>query len=266
LNDLLTIVNENTDDQFNEEVRNLNRYIQYAKKRKYVDDIQEAPESDHSNTSISELRSFLENYDFKNLQEPTDISEESEEHLQDLHGVVLAPDLIGYWKDKECWIELKEYRDLKFNSKVVFQVFRYLLQKSFVILISISPLPSFTELLEKKVWTAENLQKWAFKHQTRMQQDLSNWNNARKGYMELGKTIKLTPRHETLLLTLTNEIVTREIGLIGTELRGIEKFLEIVNEFNDEIYIREFDEFYKDEIVAPTKPCLIVKMDYSVNE
>jgi hypothetical protein len=171
--------------------------------------------------------------------------------------------LIGFWKGKECWIELKEYRDLKFNSKVVFQVFRYLLQKSFVFLISISPLPSFTELLEEKYWTVKDLQRWALEHQTRMQEDLSNCNNTRQVYMKLGKTIELTPRHETLLLTLTNEIVTREIGLIGTELRGIEKFLEIVNEFDDEILISEFNEFMKEESEAPTNPCLIIKMDYS---
>ncbi len=263
LKELHTVVNKNTNDQFREEVRNLNRYIQYAKNRNYVDDIQEAPESDHSNASITKLRSFLEDYQFKNIQEPTDFGDESEEHLQDLHGVILAPDLIGYWKNKECWIELKEYRDLKFNSKVVFQVFRYLLQKSFVILISISPLPSFIELLENKIWTANSLQKWAFKHQTRMQKDLSSFNNTRELYMELGKTLELTPRHETLLLTLTNEIVTREIGLIGTELRGIEKFLEIVNEFDNEIIIRDFDEFFEEEVIAPTKPCLLIKMDYS---
>ncbi|MFX0182666.1 MAG: hypothetical protein ACFE95_06235 [Candidatus Hodarchaeota archaeon] len=261
LDELQTIINNK--EQFKNEVAILNRYIENAKQRGYIDDLLEAPESDHSNKSIDNLRLFLEQYDFSDLQEASEAVEEDEDRLQDLNGVVLAPDLIGSWKEKECWIELKEYRELKFNSKVVFQVFRYLYQNPFVILISISPLPSFVQLLEQKNWNAESLHNWGFKHQTRMQADLSRWNETRDSYKKLGRSFELTPRQETLLLTLTNEIVTREIGLISTELRGIEKFLDLVSNFEEEILIQDFDQFMLEYNEIPSTPCLLIKMDYS---
>jgi hypothetical protein len=261
LDELQTIINN--DEQFKNEVAILNRYIENAKQRGYIDDILEAPESDHSNKSIDNLRLFLEQYDFSDLQEASEAGEEDEDRLQDLNGVVLAPDLIGSWKEKECWIELKEYRELKFNSKVVFQVFRYLYQNPFVILISISPLPSFEQLLEQQIWNAESLLNWGFKHQTRMQADLSRWNETRDSYKKLGRSFELTPRQETLLLSLTNEIVTREIGLVSTELRGIEKFLDLVNNFEEEILIQDFDQFMVEHNEIPSTPCLLIKMDYS---
>ncbi|MFX0052863.1 MAG: hypothetical protein ACFFAJ_10885 [Candidatus Hodarchaeota archaeon] len=249
--------------QFANEIAILNRYIENAKQRGYIDDIMEAPESDHSNKSIDNLRVFLEQYGFINLQEASEAGEKDEERLQDLNGVILAPDLIGTWKGRESWIELKEYRELKFNSKVIFQVFRYLYQNPFVILLSISPLPSFKELLEQKIWNVESLRNWGLKHQERMQADLTSWNEKRSSYKQLGRTIELTPRHESLLLTLTNEIVTREIGLISTELRGIEKFLELVDNFEDDIRIQDFDQFMVEHNEAPQMPCLLIKMDYS---
>lgn len=263
LDELQTIINKN--EQFKNEVAILNRYIENAKQRGYIDDILETPESDHSNKSIDNLRLFLEQYDFGDLQEASEAIEEDEDRLQDLNGVVLAPDLIGSWKEKECWIELKEYRELKFNSKVVFQVFRYLYQNPFVILISISPLPSFEQLLEQQIWNAESLLNWGFKHQARMQADLSRWNETRDSYKKLGRSFELTPRQETLLLSLTNEIVTREIGLVSTELRGIEKFLDLVNNFEEEILIQDFDQFMVEHNEIPSTPCLLIKMDYSTS-
>ncbi|MFX0171701.1 MAG: hypothetical protein ACFE9L_07265 [Candidatus Hodarchaeota archaeon] len=261
LDELQTIIKDNK--QFVNEIAILNRYIENAKQRGYIDDIMEAPESDHSNKSIGNLRLFLEQYDFVNLQEASEAGEKDEEHLQDLNGVILAPDLIGTWKGKESWIELKEYRELKFNSKVVFQVFRYLYQNPFVILLSISPLPSFKELLEQQIWNVESLRNWGLKHQERMQADLTSWNEKRSNYKQLGRTFEPTPRQESLLLTLTNEIVTREIGLISTELRGIEKFLELIDNFEEDIRIQDFEQFMTEQNETISTPCLLIKMDYS---
>ena len=60
---------------------------------------------------------------------------------------------------------------------------------------------------------------------------------------------------------LTNEIVTSEIGLAGTELKGIEKFLDLVEKFQGEIAIRDFDEFVEKK-ESPSKYCLLMKMDF----
>jgi hypothetical protein len=261
LDEIQTIIKDNK--HFVNEIAILNRYIENAKQRGYIDDIMETPESDHSNASIDNLRLFLEQYDFINLQEASEAGEDDEERLQDLNGVILAPDLIGTWKGKESWIELKEYKELKFNSKVVFQVFRYLYQNPFVILLSISPLPSFKELLEQKIWNVESLRNWGLKHQERMQADLTSWNEKRSTYKQLGRTFEPTPRQESLLITLTNEIVTREIGLISTELRGIEKFLELIGNFEEDIRIQNFDQFMTEQNEPISTACLLIKMDYS---
>ncbi|MFX1517715.1 MAG: hypothetical protein ACFFC6_15535 [Promethearchaeota archaeon] len=251
-------VNEKSNGQFADEVDILNRYIKRAINRRYIDDILETPESDHSEKSISNLRKFLEKYGFKDLKEATDVSED---HLQDLDGIILAPDMISEWKGRECWIELKEYHELKFNFKVVFQVFRYLYQNPFVLLISTSPLPSFSQLLDQKIWTAETLQKWAHQKENGLQERISGWNQTRSTYIDLGRKMKLNPRFETLFLVLTNEIVINEIGLAGTELKGIEKFLDLVNHFKGEITICNFDEFMETD-QDPSNYCLLMKMDF----
>lgn len=251
-------VHQKQDEPFSAEINILNRYIKRAINRRYVDDILETPESDHSNKSISNLRRFLEKYGFENLKEASDVSEE---HLQDLDGITLAPDMITQWKGRECWIELKEYHELKFNFKVVFQVFRYLYQNPFVLLISTSPLPSFTQLLDQKIWNAETLREWALQKGNDLQDHISGWNNTRSTYIDLGRKLKLNPRFETLFLVLTNEIVINEIGLAGTELKGIEKFLDLVNNFKGEITIRNFDEFV-DSDQQPSDFCLLMKMDF----
>lgn len=247
-----------SDNQFTDEIHILNRYINRAINQKYANDILDTPDSDHSGTSIGNLHKFLINHGFENLQESTDVTEES---LQDLDGIILAPDMIGQWKGKEWWIELKEYRDLKFNSKVVFQVFRYLYQNPFVLLISTSPLSSFSQLLEKSTWTVNALREWAHQQQNRLQNQVTGWNETRNTYGALGRKLNLNTRFEALLMGLTNEIVTSEIGLAGTELKGIEKFLDLVDKFQGEIAIRNFDEFVeKNE--SPSKYCLLMKMDF----
>jgi hypothetical protein len=251
-------VNQKQDKPFSEEIDILNRYIKRAINRRYIDDILETPESDHSEKSISNLRKFLEKYGFEDLKEATDVSEE---HLQDLDGITLSPDMITQWKGRECWIELKEYHELKFNFKVVFQVFRYLYQNPFVLLISTSPLPSFTQLLDQKIWTAETLREWALQKENDLQNHISGWNDTRSTYIDLGRKLKLNPRFETLFLVLTNEIVINEIGLAGTELKGIEKFLDLVNHFKGEITIRNFDEFVEND-QDPSDVCLLMKMDF----
>ena len=258
LDDLQDMGDQIDDERFVAEVETLNRYIKRAKHRRYVDDILDTPESDHSNKSIGNLRIFLEENGFENLREATD---STDEHLQDLDGVVLAPDLIGQWKGRECWIELKEYRELKFNSKVIFQVFRYLYQNPFVLLISTSPLPSFTQLLEQHSWTAKTLSEWANQKQKLLQDRIAGWNEKRNTYRDLGMTLQLNPRYEALFLALTNEIVTSEIGLAGTELKGIDKFLDLVDKFQGQITIANFDEFVEQN-ENPTNYCLLMKMDF----
>ncbi|UCG04020.1 MAG: hypothetical protein JSW11_08535 [Candidatus Heimdallarchaeota archaeon] len=258
IENLQSQVNQKRDGQFSNEIEILNRYIKRAINRRYVDDILEIPESDHSEKSISNLRRFLEKHGFEDLKEATDVSEE---HLQDLDGIILAPDMISQWKGRECWIELKEYHELKFNFKVVFQVFRYLYQNPFVLLISTSPLPSFTQLLDQKIWTTKTLQEWALQKQDELQDRISGWNEIRSTYVALGRKLKLNPRFETLFLVLTNEIVINEIGLAGTELKGIEKFLDLVSHFKGEITICSFDEFVENDQI-PTNYCLLMKMDF----
>lgn len=258
LDDLQDMGIQIDNERFAAEVKTLNRYIKRAKHRRYVDDILDTPESDHSNKSIGNLRRYLEENGFENLQEATD---STDEHLQDLDGVVLAPDLIGQWKGRECWIELKEYRELKFNSKVIFQVFRYLYQNPFVLLISTSPLPSFTQLMEQHSWTAKTLHGWANQQQKLLQDRITGWNETRNTYRDLGRTLQLNPRYEALFLALTNEIVTSEIGLAGTELKGIEKFIDLVDNFQGEITICNFDEFVEQNEI-PTDYCLLMKMDF----
>ena len=245
--------------EYAEDIILLMKYINIARNRRVIEDILETPESDHSEESIEKLRNYLLELNFTNLKEAKEISEE---HLEDLDGVVLAPDMIAFWKDVECWIELKEYKELKFNSKVVFQVFRYLLQNSFVFLLSISPLPSFVELLESNSWNAKSLRDWGYKHQDRLNGIIEKWHHARNTYMKLGMSLDLNPRFEALYLALSNEIVTREIGLAGTELRGIEKFLNILPNFgDDEITICDFKTFF-DKGQSPANYCLVLKMDY----
>ena len=258
LDDLQDMGDKIDNERFVDEVETLNRYIKRAKHRRYVDDILDTPESDHSSKSVGNLRRFLEENGFENLQEATD---STDEHLQDLDGVVLAPDLIGQWKGKECWIELKEYRELKFNSKVIFQVFRYLYQNPFVLLISTSPLPSFTQLLKQHSWTSKTLREWANQQQKLLQNRIVGWNETRNTYRDLGRTLQLNPRYEALFLALTNEIVTSEIGLAGTELKGIEKFLDLIDNFQGEITIGNFDEFVEQNEI-PTHYCLLMKMDF----
>ncbi len=252
-------LNANENPEYSEDINLLTKYINIARKRRVIEDLLETPESDHSEESIERLRNYLLELNFTNLKEAKDISEK---HLEDLDGVILAPDMIAYWKDVECWIELKEYKELKFNSKVIFQVFRYLLQNSFVFLISISPLPSFVELLELPTWNVKLLREWGYKHQDRLNGIIEKWHQARNTYMKLGITLDLTPRFEALYLALSNEIVTREIGLAGTELRGIEKFLNILPNFGDEnIFICDSESFFEAE-QPPAKYCLVLKMDY----
>ncbi|MHA2073300.1 MAG: hypothetical protein ACW97X_01630, partial [Candidatus Hodarchaeales archaeon] len=232
-----------------------------AKKRRYADDILDTPESDHSDMSISHLRTFLEQYNFEQLREAEELSEEE---LQDLDGVILAPDLVGVWRGKECWIELKEYRELKFNSKVVFQVFRYLYQNPFVLLLTTSTLPSFSQLLAQSNWDRLNLERWADEKKEALQQHIEDWNDNRSSYLTLGKSLKLNPRLETLYLSLTNEIVTREIGLAGTELKGIEKFLVLATHFSKPIKIYDFDDFYSQNL-QPEDYTLLLKMNFETN-
>ncbi|MFX0087227.1 MAG: hypothetical protein ACFFAU_16375 [Candidatus Hodarchaeota archaeon] len=261
LDELADIVKRNEYSNYSKKATVLLSYINRARNRRYVDDILDTPESDHSDISIKNLRLFLEEFKFENLHEAEDLQEEQ---LQDLDGVVLAPDLVGQWRGKECWIELKEYRDLKFNSKVVFQVFRYLYQNPFVFLVSTSSLPSFTQLLEQKTWTGEDLARWADNKKQDLQEQIEEWNTTRQTYLKLGKILNLNPRLETLFLALTNEIVTREIGLSGTELRGIEKFIDLLNNFEDSINIYNFDDFHSQNL-SPQGYTLLLKMNFIPN-
>ncbi|UCG90246.1 MAG: hypothetical protein JSU57_00535, partial [Candidatus Heimdallarchaeota archaeon] len=57
------------------------------------------------------------------------------------------------------------------------------------------------------------------------------------------------------------EIVINEIGLAGTELKGIEKFLDLVNNFQGDITICDFDRFMEENEV-PSNYCLLMKMDF----
>ncbi|MHA2239283.1 MAG: hypothetical protein ACXAB2_13115, partial [Candidatus Hodarchaeales archaeon] len=230
------------------------------KHRKYAEDLIEAPESDHSEDSIGKLHKFYSNLGFEELKEATDLEEED---LEDLYGVILAPDLVGQWKNQEWWIELKEYHGLKFNSKVVFQVFRYLYHTPYVILTSISPLPAFTELQKQKEWTTEELVSWGQGKEQELNERVDSWTGMRKTFQDFGRELSLTPRFEALLLSLSNEIVTREIGLAGTELRGIEKFLDIVTKFETKITILDFDEFISSELESLPSPLLLLKMDFA---
>lgn len=259
LTELHDIVEQIIDTTYSNKVKVLLRYIVRAKKRRYVDDILDTPESDHSEKSIGNLRLFLEEHKFEKLNEANDLSEE---HLQDLDGIILAPDLVGQWRGKECWIELKEYRELKFNSKVVFQIFRYLYQNPFVLLASTSSLPSFSQLLEQKIWTDKDLEEWAEAKKQDLLQQIGEWNQTRNTYINIGKSLKLNPRLETLFLSITNEIVTREIGLAGTELKGIEKFIDLVNHFEEPISIYNFDDFYKQNL-TPKEYTLLLKMNFT---
>ncbi|MHA2096402.1 MAG: hypothetical protein ACW98F_17425, partial [Candidatus Hodarchaeales archaeon] len=151
------IINSDINSKFEELLPTLNNYIERAKKRKYAEDLIETPDSDHSEESINVLRTFLTEQGFEDLQEASDMEEEQ---LEDLYGVILAPDLVGKWKNHEWWVELKEYHSLKFNSKVVFQVFRYLYHTPYVILASISPLAAFTDLIAQEKWVASELHQW----------------------------------------------------------------------------------------------------------
>ncbi|MHA1329876.1 MAG: hypothetical protein ACTSR2_02250 [Candidatus Hodarchaeales archaeon] len=264
LEKLEEMVQEVEDENFEKEKTLLVNYIDRAKNRKYTDDLIDAPESDHSETSISNLKKFLERHNFKNFREAP---EEEEEKLLDLDGIVLAPDLIAQWQDREVWIELKEYRDLSFNSKVVYQVFRYLYQNPLVILITISPIISFSELLEMgKEGPLESsvLKEWALKIQDKLNGELEKWGTLRNSFLDLGKNLDLSPRFETLFLTITNEIVTREIGLIGTEQRGLEKFLELLDNFEGKISIFDFDSFMEEEnnLQLCSEYCLLLKFDF----
>lgn len=259
LTELHNIVEQIINTTYSNKVKVLLRYITRAKKRKYVNDILDTPESDHSEKSIEHLRLFLEEHKFEKLNEADDLSEE---HLQDLDGIILAPDLVGQWRGKECWIELKEYRELKFNSKVVFQIFRYLYQNPFVLLVSTSSLLSFSQLKEQKTWTEENLEEWAEVKKQELLQQIGEWNKTRNTYINLGKSLKLNPRLETLFLSVTNEIVTREIGLAGTELKGIEKFIDLVHHFEEPISIYDFDDFYKQNL-SPKEYTLLLKMNFT---
>jgi hypothetical protein len=266
LDNLKTKINKNKDEKFTKQISKMNDYIERAKRRNYVDEILDTPESDHSEKSIKDLKDFLKGYGFKNLKEAAGVAEDNEEHLQDLNGIILAPDLIGSWKGKECWIELKEYREQQFNSKVVFQIFRYLLQNPFVILISTIKLLSFEQIKELRNLNKSKLQDWGLEQQEQIQKELTEWSEKRRTYKELGKSLKLNSRLETLMLTITNEIVTRELGLIGAEMRGIEKFIEITNNFDDEIIVQDFDVFMQDQKEPYSQPCLLLKTDYQKEE
>ncbi|MHA1974663.1 MAG: hypothetical protein ACTSW1_16805 [Candidatus Hodarchaeales archaeon] len=264
LEKLEEVVTKVKDENYEKEKTLLINYIERAKNRKYTDDLIDVPESDHSETSISNLKKFLQEYKFENFREAP---EEEEEKLLDLDGIVLAPDLIAKWQNHEVWIELKEYRDLSFNSKVVYQVFRYLYQNPFVILITISPIISFSELLEMgKEGSLESsiLKEWALKIQDSLNDELEKWGSLRKSFLDLGRDMDLSPRFETLFLTITNEIVTREIGLIGTEQRGLEKFLELLDKFKGDISIFDFDSFMQDKSKQESCSdyCLLLKFDF----
>jgi len=255
-------INTTNTPEFVDVLPTLNDYIERAKRRKYAEELIEAPESDHSEESINVLRSFLYGLGFEGLQEASDMEEE---HLEDLYGVILAPDMVGKWKNQEWWVELKEYHSLKFNSKVVFQVFRYLYHTPYVILASISPLHAFTELIKKESWLSPELHNWGKEKEFELNERVNFWTSMRKTYQDFGRTLDLTPRYEALLLALTNEIVTREIGLAGTELRGIEKFLDIVTKFDHPIHIMDFDKFLLQNEKELPKPLLLLKMDFSAN-
>ena len=254
-------ISQESESEYKDLLPTLNRYIEYARNRKYAEDIIETPESDHSPESINGLRVFLSGLGFINLLEASDIADDEE--LQDHYGVVLAPDLVGRWKNHDWWVELKEYRGLKFNSKVVFQVFRYLYHTPYVILFSISPLPAFSELVKQEEWNSNELRTWARGKENELNDRISNWTNMRKVYQEFGRKLNLTTRFEALLLAITNEIVTREIGLAGTELRGIEKFLDLVGRFEKPVTILDFDNFIKKNYDELPRPLLLLKMDFS---
>ena len=76
--------------------------------------------------------------------------------------------------------------------------------------------------------------------------------------------MKLDPRLEALFLAITNEIVTREIGLAGTELRGIEKFIDLLSHFKEPISIHDFDDYYNQNL-SPEGYTLLLKMNFSPN-
>ncbi len=208
------IINQTPDPEFQELLPTLNKYIGRARRRKYAEDLIVAPESDHSEESVTALQKFLTDLGFKDLKEASDMEDEQ---LEDLYGVILAPDMTGKWKNAEWWVELKEYRGLKFNSKVVFQVFRYLYHTPHVILMSISPLQAFTELIVQEKWTSDELHEWGQQKEDTLTERINSWTDMRRVYQEFGRTLKLSTQQEALLLALTNEIVTREIGLAGTE-------------------------------------------------
>ncbi len=263
---LRTQINRTKGSNFSNEIDLLNEYIEKAKRRKYAEEIIETPESDHSPENIKNLMLYLTNFGFLNLYEASELNQANEKQLEDLNGVLLAPDLIGTLGERECWIELKEYRELKFNSKVLFQIFRYLYQISFVVLITISPLRSFVQLLEKKQWSVNDLREWALLHYKKIQDDLQSWIKIRKTFYDLGKILNLNARLEAIYISLTNEIVTREIGLAGTELNGMEKFLEILGKFENEIIIADFNDFISQKTEVPkNNPLLLLNMNYSTN-
>jgi hypothetical protein len=259
LDEVQDIINQTLKPKFQELLPTLNEYIERARHRKYAEDLIEAPESDHSEESITALEIFLTELGFTDLKEASDMEEEQ---LEDLYGVILAPDMTGKWKDLDWWVELKEYHSLKFNSKVVFQVFRYLYHTPHVILLSISPLKAFTELSAQEEWNSIELQNWGQKKEKDLNNRIDEWTKMRKVYQDFGRTFKLSPQQEALLLALTNEIVTREIGLAGTELRGIEKFLDLVVKFDESITIWKFDEFLQKEEDQIPQPLLLLKMDF----
>jgi hypothetical protein len=103
---------------------------------------------------------------------------------------------------------------------------------------------------------------WGQGKEQELNERVDLWTGMRKTFQDFGRELSLTPRFEALLLALSNEIVTREIGLAGTELRGIEKFLDIITKFKRKITILDFDEFLSSELEPLPSPLLLLKMDF----
>ncbi|MFW9777619.1 MAG: hypothetical protein ACFFE8_02115 [Candidatus Heimdallarchaeota archaeon] len=260
LEDLKKILQKQSRNGKFHEVSAIEAHLERIMKRDYQEEEIQKPISDHHPKSIEHLKLFLTEFGFEDLQEHSEV--EDEEDLQNDDGVLLAPDLIGRFQGKECWIELKEYREHRFNSKVLFQVFRYLQQNSLVFLVTTSDLPSFTQLLDQQNWTRKALKSWGRQQQNRLNSEFSTWNSKQTKFYDYGTSLNLTPRLEAIYLTIVGEVIKEELGVLGTEINGIQKFLKILSLLPQEIKVFNFDDILRDGRELASTSTILIKMDY----
>jgi hypothetical protein len=260
LEELKTIITEKNLNGNFQGIATIESHLDRIIQREFREEEIQKPISDHHPKSIEHLKRFLTDKGFKDLQEHSEI--ENEETLQDNDGVLLAPDIVGLFQERECWIELKEYRDQRFNSKVLFQVFRYLQQNPLVFLVTTSKLPSFSRLLEQQEWTRQSLKKWGRYQQHRLNTGFSSWNLEQTKFFQYGASLNLTPRLEAVYLTIVGEVIKEELGVLGTEINGIQKFLKLLPLLPKEIRVFNFDTLLKDDLEIPSNSTILIKMDY----